>query len=66
MALMMSSLYDALREGGTTDEMARTAAVEVANYGNRFGKVEAKLDLLQWMVGFNIALSVAILFKVFS
>lgn len=66
MALMVGSLYDALRSVGVDDEKARKAAEEVAGYDNRVGKVEADLTLLKWMVGTNVALTVAILWRVFS
>ena len=63
MTLMLSSMYDALREGGTSDEKARKAAEEVANYDNRLVTLEGKMTLLQWMVGVNIAMTTAILLK---
>tara|TARA_R110002020_G_scaffold96615_3_gene231144 strand:- start:572 stop:799 length:228 start_codon:yes stop_codon:yes gene_type:complete len=73
MALMMSSLYDALRAANVDDEKARKAAEEVANYEdklNQFDKrlvaIDGRLNLLQWMVGFNIAASVAILFRLLT
>lgn len=65
MALMLGSLYDALTEAKVPAEKARRAAEEVASYDNRISAVEAKLTLLQWMVGFNIAVSIAILARVF-
>ncbi len=46
--------------------MAREAAEEVANYDNRIAKVEADLVLLKWMLGFNIAMTLAILWQVFA
>lgn len=65
MAVMMSNLYRALlRVGASGDDASRTAE-EVANYGNRIGRVEGRPDLLTWTVGFNLALSVAVLFKLF-
>ena len=66
MALMMASLYDALREGGTSDESSRKAAEEVANYDNRLGGMEGKINLIQWMLGVNVALTTAVLFKLLS
>ena len=66
MALMMSSLYDALRSAGAADDTARKAAEEVAGYDNRFAKVESDLNLLKWMVGFNIATTAAVLLKLLA
>lgn len=66
MALMIGSLYDALKAAGASDEAARKAAEEVATYDGKVQKTEGDLTLLKWMVGTNIALTIAILFKVFS
>ena len=63
MAMMMSSLYDARRAAGAGDEAARKAAEEVAGYDNRFAKVESDLNLLKWMIGFNLAMTGAVLAK---
>jgi hypothetical protein len=66
MALMMGKLHEALIGAGADRETAREAAEEVANYDNRIGKVEADLVLLKWMLGFNIAMTLAILWRVFA
>lgn len=66
MALMMSSLYDALRAANVDDERARKAADEVANYDNQISDLRSDVKLLKWMLWFNLALSVAILFKLFA
>lgn len=65
MPVMMEKLYDALRAGNVPDDKARAAAVEAANFENRLSKVESDLLVLKWMIGFNLAISVAILFKLF-
>ena len=65
MALMMRQLYQALRAAGAPDEEAAKAAEEVAGYENRLASLETRLAVLQWMIGFNIALSVAIAVKLF-
>jgi hypothetical protein len=66
MSLMLSSMYDALREGGTSDEKARMAAEEVASYDNRLSTLDGKMTLLQWMIGVNVALTTAVLLKLFN
>ena len=45
----------------------------MAGYENRFStidqrmtKLEGKVDLLTWMVGFNTAASLAVLFRLFT
>ena len=60
MAVMMGSLYDALRSAGSDDEKARKAAEEIAAYDSRFAKLDADVGLLKWMVGFNIGLTLLI------
>jgi len=66
MATMLSEVYDALKEAGASEEKARKAAEAIAAYENRFARVENDLNLLKWMVGFNIAMTTAVLWKVFS
>jgi hypothetical protein len=66
MALMMGKLHEALIGAGADQNVAREAAEEVANYDNRIAKVEADLVLLKWMLGFNIAMTLAILWRVFA
>jgi hypothetical protein len=68
MALMLGSLYDALITANVPGDKARKAAEEAAAYENRLttmageiGDVKADLRLLKWMVGFNTALTVAVL-----
>jgi hypothetical protein len=76
MNLMVGSLYDALRAANVDDARARRAAEDVANFEGRLNgvegsiarldqKVEARFTLLQWMIGFNLALTTAILFRLF-
>ena len=69
---MISEVYDAFIAAGAPEEKARKAAEALANYDQRFDRVEremlrtqAELTLLKWMVGFVIALDVAILIRVF-
>ena len=66
MSMMISELYDALKSAGADEEKARQAASAVAAWEDRFNKVETELLLLKWMVGFNLAFTCAILWKVFS
>ena len=55
MALILDSLYDALKSAGASEEQARTAARDVAAYDNRLNRIERDLTLLKWMVGAGIA-----------
>ena len=58
-------IYDALREAGASEERSRAAAEAVANYEGRLGGVEADLVLLKWMVGANVAMTIAVLVRLF-
>lgn len=73
MATMISEIYDALKEVGASDEKARSAAEAVAEYQDRFTrfevrqeKLEGRMNLLQWMVGTNVILTIGILWKLFT
>ncbi len=61
MTTMIAEVYDALVAAGSPEDKARRAAEAIAAYQNRFGKIEADLNLLKWMVGFVLAFCVAIL-----
>ena len=60
MALMLSKTYDALKAAGAPEEKAREAAEEIAGFEDRLTGIESDLKLLKWMLGFNLALSMAI------
>jgi len=64
--MIIEEIYDALIEAGASEEKARAAAPAMTNYETRISKIESDLNLLKWMVGFNLAITVAILFRVFS
>ena len=70
---MISEVYDALKEAGASEEKARKAAEAIAGYESRFARIEnastqlrGDVALLRWMLGFNLAMTVAILWKVFG
>jgi hypothetical protein len=79
MAVMISEVYDALRELGVSEEKARRAAEAVAvqeprltgietrlnTIDARLTAVEARLNFMQWQIGIVAALQIAILVKVF-
>jgi hypothetical protein len=62
---MMGKLYTALRDANVPEDHAREAAEEAASFENRLANVEARLLLLQWMVGSNLALTLAIVGRLF-
>ena len=72
MTTMIAELYDALRDAGGSDEKARKAAQSVAAYESRFSELNQSIiglpgdiNLLRWMVGFNMALTLAVFAKPF-
>ena len=72
MATMISEVYDAFISAGAPEDKARKAAETLANYDHRFARIESditkiqsELVLVKWMVGFGIALNVAILTRLF-
>lgn len=69
---MIFEVYDAFIAAGAPKDKARKAAEALADYDNRFSRldgavleVESELVLVKWMVGFGIALNVAILTRLF-
>ena len=70
MATMISEVYDAFRAAGVPEEQARRAAeaISAESLATKTDIAALKLDLavLKWMVGFNLAVTVAVLWKVFS
>lgn len=66
MSIMNTELYDAFKDAGASEEKARAAAVSVASYDARLSRIENRLDVLTWMVGFNLAMTLAVLFRAFS
>ena len=63
MPLMLSKTYNALREAGASEELAREAAEEIATFYARPASVESKLNILQSMVGTNLILTAGILLR---
>ena len=61
MAMMLSKTYEAFRAAGVPDDKAREAAEEIAGFENRLATIEADMKLLKWMLGVNLAFSLAIL-----
>lgn len=65
MSIIISEVYDAFIAAGTPEEKAKKAAEAMANYEARFNKIDLQLHLLKWMVGFNLAFTMAIVYKLF-
>jgi hypothetical protein len=61
MAIGLMKLNDALVAAGAPEDKARAAAEEVASYENRLAGIEATQKLHSWMLGTNVALTLAVL-----
>ena len=73
MGTVIRELYEALKEAGASEEKACAAAEQAANYEDRFSAIDRRfstvdrdLMLLKWMVGFNLAMTTGVLFKLFA
>ena len=66
MALQLGALRDALLDAGASTEKAEKAAEELASYENRLARIETRLEVLTWMVGFVLVISTATLWRVFA
>lgn len=65
MSLRRGALQDALLDAGASAEKAQHAAEEVAAYEMRMQHIDRDLAVLKWMVGTNVALTVAVLARLF-
>lgn len=63
MTVMVTEVYDALREAGASEEKARKAAETLAQSDQRFAKIDTDLAVLKWMVGFTLAGVAGLVFK---
>ena len=57
-------LNEALLSAGAPADKALAAAEEVASYENRLAGIEATQRLYSWMLGANVALTLAVLIRV--
>lgn len=65
MALQLGALRDALLEAGASEDKARKASEEAASYETRLAGIGTRLSVLTWIATTNVALTVAVLFKLF-
>lgn len=66
MALRLGALYDALLATKIEPALAQKAAEEMADYDRQLAAIRTDLSVLKWMVGTNVAISLGLLWKVFS
>jgi hypothetical protein len=65
VATMISEVYDAFIAAGAPEDKARKAAEALANYENRFSRIDADLLVLKWMTGTILGGVVALVIKTF-
>ncbi len=72
MTTIIREVYETLKEAGASEEKAAATAQAIQavreeerlrRIEERLTRVEERLTLLQWMIGFNLALSTAVLVK---
>ncbi len=65
MSTMEAEVFDAFRAAGVPDDKAMAAAQALNRRDTRLSAAESDIILLKWMVGFNLALTMAVLLKLF-
>jgi hypothetical protein len=65
MPVMMEKLFDALRAANSPDDKARAAAVEMAEFKMDMQELKSTQRVLMTLVTFNLALTLAIVGKLF-
>jgi len=66
MSMMISEVYDALKEAGASEEKARAAASAIADFKSEVMGITSTQKLHGWMLGFNLAFTMAVMWRVFS
>ncbi len=66
MALQLGALRTALIEAGATPEKADKASEEVAGYENRLAALDGKVNLITWMLGFNLVVTIGVLWRLLA
>lgn len=72
MSIMVTEVYDALKEAGASEDKSRKAAEAVASYDSLLGEMRADVAtikgdmvLMKWMMGFVLFFVVGIAIKLF-
>ena len=64
MPLQLGALRDALLEAGASEDACK-ASEEAASYETRLSAIDTRLAVLTWIATTNVALTSAVLFKLF-
>lgn len=65
MSIMVSEVYDALREAGASDEKSRAAAQAIADHDQRFNRIDAELKLHRLMLTLVLGGVIVLILKSF-
>lgn len=65
MSMMVSEVYEALREAGASEEKAKAAAEAVAAYNERFNAIDSELKLHRLMLTLILGGIIALILKTF-
>lgn len=65
MSTMIIEIYDAFRKGGIPEQKSRDVARTTASFELDILELKGKTNLLQWMMGVNLAFSMAMFWKIF-
>ena len=60
MTTMIAEVYDAFKSAGAEEDKARAAATAIADYQRDIADLRGDVRLIKWMVGFNLAFSLAV------
>ena len=63
MSAIVKEVYDAFIEAGVSENKSSEAAKAIANYDNRFNKIESYLLILKWMVALVIVVEILPILK---
>ena len=73
MATMIKEVYGAVITAGTSAEKASEAATAVANYHIRYNRLKTRVAhfcyeqaVIRWIVTFNLAFTMAIVWRTFT
>ena len=65
MSVRVSEVYDALREAGASDEKSRAAAQAIADYDQRFSRIDAEIKLHRLMLTLVLGGVIVLILKSF-
>lgn len=65
MTMMLTEVYDALKDVGANEKKARRAAEALADYQRDISDLRGDTRVLKWIAGTNLAFTMAILWRVF-